>query len=240
MPEGGTLHFSVRNVTLTRSSGVGQLDGEFVALALSDTGTGIAPQLVSKIFEPFFTTKAVGKGTGLGLSQVYGFAHSSGGHVTATSSVGRGTTITLYLPRAHAEAAPAALRSPDAPQARQAEGTVLVVEDNVDVADVTVGLIKQLGYEALFAENAADALQRLQGGEKVDLVFSDIVMPGGMDGIQLAVEVRRLFPDTPVLLTSGYSDAARAAEMRFPILRKPFESSDLEKALSDAIARGGA
>jgi signal transduction histidine kinase/CheY-like chemotaxis protein len=239
MPEGGTLHLSGRNITLTRSSGVGQLGGEFVALALSDTGTGIAPQLVARVFEPFFTTKPVGKGTGLGLSQVYGFAHSSDGHVTATSAIGRGTTITLYLPRAYAEA-PAALRSPDAPRARQAEGTVLVVEDNVDVADVTVGLIKQLGYEALFAENGADALQRLQSGEKVDLVFSDIVMPGGMDGIQLAAEVRRLFPDMPVLLTSGYSDAARAAEMRYPILRKPFESSDLEKALSDAIARRAA
>jgi nitrogen-specific signal transduction histidine kinase/CheY-like chemotaxis protein len=239
MPEGGKLHLLVRNVTLTQSSSVGQLEGEFVALALSDTGSGIAPEHAAKVFEPFFTTKAVGKGTGLGLSQVYGFAHQSGGHVTATSAVGRGTTITLYLPRAQAAAA-AASESAEAPLAPQAEGTVLVVEDNAAVADVTVTLIEQLGYQAVFAENAADALKRLHSGEKIDLVFSDIVMPGSMDGIALAAEVRRYFPDIPIILTSGYSDAARAAEMRYPILRKPFESSDLGKALGEALAKHAA
>jgi signal transduction histidine kinase/CheY-like chemotaxis protein len=239
MPEGGTLSLLVRNVTLTRSANVGDLEGQFVALALSDTGSGVAPENIPRIFEPFFTTKAIGKGTGLGLSQVYGFAHQSGGAVTVASALDRGTTITLYLPRAHAELTTAP-EAADATLVPQVAGTVLVVEDNHEVADVTVGLLEQLGYQTLFCENAAVALARLQGGEKIDLVLSDVVMPGGMNGIELAAEVRRQFPAIPVLLTSGYSDAARAAELRYAILRKPFELSDLVKALGEAMARRAA
>ena len=238
MADGGVLSLLVRNVALTRSANVGQLEGQFVALALSDTGSGVAPEHIPKIFEPFFTTKAVGKGTGLGLSQVYGFAHQSGGAVTVASALGRGTTITMYLPRAHAALTVAPETT--APLVPQVEGTVLVVEDNREVADVTVGLLEQLGYQALFSESAADALTRLQHGEKIDLVLSDIVMPGGMDGIELAAEVRRRYPDIPVLLTSGYSDAARDAEPRYAILRKPFELSDLVKALGEAMSRRAA
>ncbi len=238
MPDGGALSLLVRNVKLTRAANVGELEGEFVALALSDTGEGIAPELVAKIFEPFFTTKAIGKGTGLGLSQVYGFAHQSGGAVTAASTVGRGTTITLYLPRSHA-ALSAMPEASDTLLSPEAEGTVLVVEDNPEVAGVTVGLLEQLGYRALLADNAAAALALLRV-EKIDLVLSDVVMPGGMNGIDLAAEVRREYPQVPVLLTSGYSEAARAAEMRYAILRKPFELSDLVKALGDAMARRAA
>ena len=228
-----------RNVKLIRTAGVDGLEGDFVALALSDTGEGIAPDVAERIFEPFFTTKAIGKGTGLGLSQVYGFAHQSGGAVTATSALGRGTTITLYLPRTHA-ALTTAPEASDAPPVPEAEGTVLVVEDNTEVAAVTVGLLEQLGYRTLFAEDAAAALARLQSGEKVDLIVTDIVMPGGMNGIELAAEIRRRYPEIPVLLTSGYSEAARAAEMRYAILRKPFELPDLVKALGDAMARRAA
>jgi len=239
MPDGGALSLLVRNVKLTRAANVGELEGEFVALALSDTGEGIAPEFLAKIFEPFFTTKAIGKGTGLGLSQVYGFAHQSGGAVTAASALGRGTTITLYLPRSHA-ALTAMPEASDTPLAPAAEGTVLVVEDNPEVARVTVGLLEQLGYRVLFTDNAAAALALLRQ-EKVDLVLSDIVMPGGMNGIEFAAEVRRQYPDLPVLLTSGYSDAARDAEPpRYAILRKPFELSDLVKALSEAMARHAA
>jgi signal transduction histidine kinase/CheY-like chemotaxis protein len=239
MPDGGAFSLLVRNVTLTRAANVNDLEGQFVALALSDTGSGVDPEHLARIFEPFFTTKAVGKGTGLGLSQVYGFAHQSGGAVTVTSALGRGSTITLYLPRAHA-AISIAPESADAPRASHAAGTVLVVEDNPEVADVTVGLLEQLGYQTLFCDNASVALARLQDGEKVDLVLSDVVMPGGMNGIELAAEVRRAYPDIPLLLTSGYSDAARAAELRYAILRKPFDLSDLVKALGEAMSRRAA
>jgi CheY-like chemotaxis protein len=184
----------------------------------------------------FFTTKAVGKGTGLGLSQVHGFARQAGGGVTVRSTPGRGTTITLYLPRARA----ALTRTPqaaDTPRTPQMEGTVLLVEDNAEVAGVTVALLEQLGYRVLFAGNASAALARLKAREKIDLVLSDIVMPGGMNGIELAAEIRRQFPDIPVLLTSGYSESARAAETRYAILRKPFELSDLVRALGEATER---
>jgi signal transduction histidine kinase len=239
MPDGGKLHLLVRNVTLRRSQNIGGLEGEFVALALSDTGSGIAPEHMSKVFEPFFTTKEIGKGTGLGLSQVYGFAHQCGGAVTMTSALGRGTTITLYLPRSHAAFA-AAPEKAEAQPATRTEGTVLVVEDNPEVAEVTVGLLEQLGYRTLFAGNAALALVRLREAGKVDLVLSDIVMPGGMNGIDLAGEIGRRHPGVPILLTSGYSEAARAAEPRYAILRKPFELSDLIKAVGDAITKRAA
>jgi two-component system, NtrC family, sensor kinase len=208
-------------------------------LTITDTGVGIPPGEIGRVFEPFFTTKAVGKGTGLGLSQVYGFARQSGGTVTAASEEGHGTTITLYLPRARA-----ALTRPqetmDTPLAPRMEGTVLVVEDNAEVAGVTVALLEQLGYRTLFADNASGALARLKGRDKIDLVLSDIVMPGAMNGIELAGEIRRQFPHIPVLLTSGYSESARAAEARYAILRKPFELADLVRALGEALARPAA
>jgi signal transduction histidine kinase/ActR/RegA family two-component response regulator len=241
MPDGGVLSLSVRNELLTRTDNVEQLEGEFVALAWHDTGSGIAPEHLAKVFEPFFTTKPVGKGTGLGLSQVYGFARQSGGAVAVESTAGHGTTIKLYLQRSYA-ALSAASRTGDSNASLNstAHGTVLIVEDNSEVAEVTGGLLEHLGYRALFARNAVDALQYLQREEKIDVILSDIVMPGGMNGIELAAEVRRRRPDIPVLLTSGYSEAARAAEKRYAILRKPFDLSDLVKALNEAMGRRAA
>jgi signal transduction histidine kinase/ActR/RegA family two-component response regulator len=239
MPDGGELRLSVQNELLTRNAKVEQLEGEFVSLAWSDTGSGIAAEHLVKVFEPFFTTKPVGKGTGLGLSQVYGFARQSGGAVTVASTAGHGTTIKLYLPRSYA-ALSAASRTSDASLNSSARGTVLIVEDNSEVAEITGGLMEHLGYRALFARSAADALQSLQREEKIDLILSDIVMPGAMNGIELAAEVRRRRPDLPVLLTSGYSETARAAENRYTILRKPFDLSDLIKALNDAMGRRAA
>src|SRR5262249_45870417 len=177
----------------------GGLNGDCVALAMADTGEGTPADVLPKIFEPFFTTKAVGKGTGLGLSQVYGLAHQSGGGVAAKSEPGRGTAITMYLPRSHAALT--------ADSGGAGEGTILVVEDNAEVAEVTSGLLDQLGYRVLRAESAAAALDSLHNGAQVDLVFSDIVMPGALDGLGLADEVRKLYPHVPVLLTSGFSDA---------------------------------
>ena len=238
MPGGGIITLSARNVTLKKSDGVDQLEGDFVTLAMTDTGVGIAPDVLPRIFEPFFTTKALGKGTGLGLSQVYGFSHQSGGTVVATSAVGSGTAITIYLPRKHAALAKAAEAPPAQPMV-PGQGTILVVEDNAEVAAVTASLVEQLGYQTLRAENATDALNRLQRGERIDLVFSDVVMPGGMNGIALAQEIGNRYPQVPVLLTSGYSDVVQTAGSQFAILRKPFQLPALEKSIREALERGG-
>src|SRR5256886_15472226 len=140
MPGGGSITLSARNVTLNKGDGVGQLEGDFVALAMTDTGVGIAPDVLPRIFEPFFTTKALGKGTGLGLAQVYGFSHQSGGTVVATSTAGRGTTITIYLPRRPAAALVKSVEAPPMQPTVPGQGTILVVEDNAEVADVTASL----------------------------------------------------------------------------------------------------
>jgi signal transduction histidine kinase len=232
MPDGGAVMLAVRNVTLPESKGGGRA-GDFVTLSVTDTGAGIAPEILPKVFEPFFTTKAVGKGTGLGLSQVYGFAQQSGGDVTAASEIGRGTTITIHLPRSHGRRAASAERV-DAQAAVSGAGTILVVEDNPEVAVVTSALLEHLGYRTVRAEDAADALRALADGSDIRLVFSDIVMPG-MNGIALAEELRQRYPRLPVLLTTGFSDMMQAAESRFPVLRKPFELPDLETALRHAL-----
>jgi PAS domain S-box-containing protein len=234
MPAGGVITLSAQNVTLHKSDGVDQLEGDFVALSMTDTGVGIMPEVLPRIFEPFFTTKALGKGTGLGLSQVYGFSHQSGGAVVASSTVGRGTAITIYLPRQHAipvKAPPTAPAEVGAPN----EGTILMVEDNPEVAHVTASLLEQLGYRVMRAQNAMDALSLLQRGHKITLVFSDIVMPGTMNGVALAQEIANRYPELPVLLTSGYSDVLQTAASQFRILRKPFQLHALEKAIREAL-----
>lgn len=239
MPEGGTITLQARNVVLTPGTAAGSLEGDFVALAIIDTGTGISAEVLQRVFEPFYTTKPVGKGTGLGLSQVHGFANQSGGAVTVASEPGRGTVVTVYLPRARTEI-PAEPGAGASVGRDQIQGTVLVVEDSRDVADVTSALLEQLGYRVVRAENAAEALRHLQQGIEFNLLFSDIVMPGAMDGIGLAQACREQYPDLPVLLTSGFSDAAQAADGRFDILRKPFELSVLERAIEQVIGGGRA
>jgi PAS domain S-box-containing protein len=237
MPDGGTITLSARNVVLKPGSAAGALEGEFVALAIIDTGAGMPPDVLARVFEPFYTTKPVGKGTGLGLSQVHGFANQSGGAVTVSSEPGRGTVVTIYLPRsASAESADAGERIASSGDLTQ--GTVLVVEDRRDVAEVTSSLLEQLGYRVVRAENAAEALRHLQQGIGVDLLFSDIVMPGAINGLGLAQICQERFPEIPVLLTSGFSDAAQAADGRFDILRKPFELAALERAIEAALNNG--
>jgi PAS domain S-box-containing protein len=236
MPGGGFITLSAQNVALKKSDGIDELEGDFVALAMTDSGVGIAPDVLPKIFEPFFTTKALGKGTGLGLAQVYGFSHQSGGTVVAKSTVGSGTTITIYLPRKHATL----VKAPEVASTQATvpgQGTVLVVEDNLEVADVTASLVEQLGYRSLRAQNATEALNRLQRGDKIDLVLSDVVMPGGMNGMALAQEIGNHYPDIPVLLTSGYSDVVQTVQLQSPILRKPFQLPALEKFIRGALER---
>jgi PAS domain S-box-containing protein len=223
MPSGGTITISTQNLTLRE----GASPGDFVAIAVADTGLGIAPDILGKIFDPFFTTKPVGKGTGLGLSQVHGFAHQAGGTVLVDSELGKGTKVTILLPRQQAS-----------PQAETAEtvdiggsGTVLLVEDNPDVASVSRNLLEQLGFNVHRVADAEAALRELECNQ-IDLVFSDIVMPGPLDGLALARRLRETRPDLPVLLATGYSDAAADVRGDFPILRKPYEIHQLSKAIA--------
>jgi PAS domain S-box-containing protein len=225
MPNGGTFTLSVQNVSGEDEISNKQLEGRRVAIVCSDTGMGIPPNLLSKIFDPFFTTKEVGKGSGLGLSQVYGFAHQAGGTVKAQSKVGLGTTFLVYLPCAEGQIAnkePPAKTS-DQPQ----RPSVLIVDDSAEVAEVTSSLFEQLGYATVYRDSAEEALSLLADGTKIDLVFSDIVMPGAIDGVGLAREIRSRYPKLPVVLTTGYSDAAQAAPPDLRILRKPFDTDTL-------------
>jgi PAS domain S-box-containing protein len=229
MPNGGAFTLTARNV-----KGEDEQNEELVALEFSDTGMGIPPTLLSKIFDPFFTTKEVGKGTGLGLSQVYGFAHQAGGSVRAESKVGHGTAIVVYLPRCVGEdLAQREISAIDA--ARLQRPMVLIVDDNVDVAEVTSSLFEHLGYETVYRDSADAALQLLAEGAAIDLIFSDIVMPGTIDGVGLASEVRTLYPDLEVILTTGYSDAARAAPPDLRILHKPFDTDALRIMLQETM-----
>jgi PAS domain S-box-containing protein len=224
MPNGGVFALTAENVTANNGAGQDGQNGDFVAIEFSDSGTGIPPDLLSKIFDPFFTTKEVGKGSGLGLSQVYGFAHQAGGTVRAESKVGLGTAITIYLP----SYAGAEIEAPKiAEAARAPRPMVLIVDDSAEVAEVTSTLFEHLGYDTVYSDSAEAALRLLAEGGKIDLVFSDIVMPGTMDGVGLASEVQARYPHLPVILTTGYSDAAQAAPPGLPILRKPFDADAL-------------
>ncbi|MCP3467419.1 MULTISPECIES: PAS domain-containing sensor histidine kinase [unclassified Bradyrhizobium] len=223
MPDGGTVTIGARNVALSDPLHA----GEFVAISVADTGLGIPSDVLDKIFEPFFTTKPVGKGTGLGLSQVHGFAHQAGGTVKVDSELGKGTIFTILLPRETSEPQREAAAAPS-----RGSGTVLLVEDNPDVALVSIGLLEQLGYQVRRVADAEEALREIEH-DGVDFVFSDIVMPGKMDGLTLAHRLRQIRPGLPILLATGYSDAAADVRGDFPILRKPYEIHEL----SDAIAK---
>jgi signal transduction histidine kinase/CheY-like chemotaxis protein len=234
MPDGGKLTMSARNVTLTDNAATDHLDGDFVAVAVRDTGAGIPPDVLPKIFEPFFTTKEVGKGTGLGLSQVYGFAHQAGGSATVASTLDHGTTFTIYLPRT--DELPAAGEGDDMSVPNRGTGTILFVEDNKDIADVTKVNLEELGYRVIAVANADTALEILKANAEIDLVFSDIVMPGQLNGIDLARELRVIRPNMPVVLTTGYSAAAQeAAPDGFTIIPKPYQLDKLHQILSAAL-----
>jgi len=224
MPNGGVFTLTAENVTANNDAAHDGQSADFVAIEFSDSGTGIPPDLLSKIFDPFFTTKEVGKGSGLGLSQVYGFAHQAGGTVRAESKVGLGTAITIYLP----SYAGAEIETPKISEAARAQRPmVLVVDDSSEVGEVTSSLFEHLGYDTTYCDSAEAALRLLADGTKIDLVFSDIVMPGTIDGVGLASEVQARYPHLPVILTTGYSDAAQAAPPSLPILRKPFDADGL-------------
>ncbi len=235
MPHGGRLTVSGGNLP-------GEAEAaDRVCLKVEDTGAGMSDVVASRVFEPFFTTKEVGRGTGLGLSQVYGFVRASGGEITVESREGEGTTFTICLPRTRKTPSAAGpekdLPVGDAPPRRKGGGRLLLVEDDDAVAAGVGHMLVDLGYRHVRVASAAEALKTLEKDPAFDLVFSDMVMPGGMDGLGLAQEVRRRMPETPVLLTTGFSEAASAATGEaFRLLPKPYGIESLSQALAATLS----
>jgi signal transduction histidine kinase/response regulator RpfG family c-di-GMP phosphodiesterase len=247
MPDGGTLRIAVRRIDHDADLMVRHSDatpGPWIALSIDDNGCGMPREVLNRAFEPFFTTKEPGKGSGLGLSQVYGFVRQSGGFVTLTSHVGAGTQLSIYLPPSSKPMAVPRFIPPAAPAARTRSETVLLVEDDAAVLAVGIEMLTDLGYRVITASDAGGALEILRRGRPVDLIFTDVVMPGGKTGVQLADEARALRPQIKVLLTSGYTGEALARHQPnhsdWPIIAKPFRQPDLAASIrkileSDAL-----
>jgi PAS domain S-box-containing protein len=240
MPNGGRLTLATGNVHLDRDSLDARDDirpGRYVMIAVTDSGTGIPDAIRDKVIEPFFTTKGIGKGTGLGLSMVYGFVKQSGGHIRIDSEVGRGTSIKIFLPQAPAQAERAADPQP-APVARRRE-TILVVEDDALVRTYVTGQLESLGYRTLEAANGADALAVVDSGVGFDLLFTDVIMPGAMNGRALAQEAVKRRPSLRILFTSGYTENAILANGCLPsgvlLLPNPYRKAVLARMVRQAL-----
>ncbi len=239
MPNGGIITITAHNAPHDPESGQA---GDFVAIEIADNGFGMSEEVRVRAFEPFFTTKDVGHGSGLGLSQAFGFAKQSGGSLVLESELGRGTKATFYLPASgrtpslvSERQAPAGPR-PDAGRKRRAsEATILVVEDDAVVAELATDLLSGFGYDLHVARDAQAALDILRSGTRVDLVFSDIMMPGGMNGADLARTVREEFPGVFVLLATGYAQAAIEAAKEFPLIGKPYSRDQLVEQIETIL-----
>ncbi|NMZ51751.1 ATP-binding protein [Pseudomonas poae] len=237
----GHLSIAVAAVdTIPGLRGQPQLQGDFVAIAMRDTGSGIRPEHLERIFEPFFTTKNVGQGTGLGLSQVFGFAKQSGGEVRVSTELGQGSTFTLYLPRVTARPLEPDVQLEPAFFTGGQGSRVLVVEDNIEVGTFATQALEELGFQATWAVNAEQALKCLSdAADEFDVVFSDVMMPG-MNGLELAKEVQQLWPALPVVLTSGYSHVlAQQGTHGFDLLHKPYSIHQLLQILRKACVKTG-
>ncbi len=247
MPDGGRITIETANASLDEAycRQFGDVaPGQYVLISVTDTGTGISPENLTKVFEPFFTTKSASMRTGLGLAMIYGFVKQSKGHIRIYSEVGHGTTAKIYLPRmigaARAESVPAAARveSAQSPTARPGE-VVLMVEDDEDVLNSTVVLLRELGYSVLTARNGAEALAQLKGGKRVDILFTDVVLPQGMNGRMVAVEALALRPALPVLFTTGYARNAIVHNGQLDpdvqFLAKPYTLEELAQKLRAAL-----
>lgn len=232
MPRGGRLNIMAHHEHITVSEASGELKpGNYVVFTVTDTGHGMSPDVLARAFEPFFTTKDQGKGSGLGLSMVYGFVNQSGGRLTAESQLGYGTRVQLYLPVA---ATTEAENSKGLYSASRGNETILIVEDEPDVRGIALAFLRSLGYTVVTAGDAQEALKHLQLNSSIGLVFSDVVLGTGMTGFELAQEARRLRPNLPVLLTSGYEHSALNADealSRYELLRKPYRREELAQAV---------
>ena len=243
MPNGGSITISAQNEPSVKS---GHLAGDYVCITIADTGSGMTPEVLARAAEPFYTTKDIGKGSGLGLAQAYGFAHSSGGRLDIESEVGEGTRISLLLPRSkHAPSAEILdIVDPtigfDANQGSQ--GHILLVEDDAEVAEFTTEMLRESGFYVTRVASAQAALGALTNGRRIDLVFSDVMMPGGMNGVELAKEIRQRHHDLPILLTSGYTTAfqAEANAVNVRMLAKPYRMEELQIVLAELTLGNGA
>ena len=212
--------------------------GHYIAISVIDNGEGMAPEILSRVFEPFFTTKEIGRGSGLGLSQVYGFVKQSGGYIHIESELDVGTRVHLYLPRASGATDFVDASSPGEPIAEQRGGTILVVEDEADVREVVAAELTNFGYQVLTAGDGREALEIIDSNSAIDLLFSDVVMPRGMNGDDLAREARRRRPELRVLLTSGYPPAElheRPSLGEFRVLRKPYRVEELLRVIGERL-----
>jgi signal transduction histidine kinase/CheY-like chemotaxis protein len=241
MPNGGTLRFSLRELVVDGNGVVTETPqlgpGSYVALQIEDTGCGMSPETLARVYEPFFTTKEVGKGTGLGLSQVYGFVQQSGGSIFIDSEVGRGTRVSILLPRSEEPLAAEGDRLAGMPKVGR-QATILVVEDDAEVRNTSMAMLIDLGHHILTARDGPEALALVRAGNPIDVLFTDVAMPGGMSGIELANQAVALRPALKVLITTGYPDHPELQSNEFAVLPKPFTRVDLELLLRALIDHG--
>jgi CheY-like chemotaxis protein len=240
MPDGGKLTLETGNVYLDEMYAKAHSEvtaGPYVLFAVSDTGSGIPPDIREKIFEPFFTTKGVGQGTGLGLSMVFGFVKQSGGHIKLYTETGQGTTFKIYLPRA--DSAADTNEKPVASQPATGKEIILVVEDDPTVRASVTTQLRSLGYKTITANNAAEALALIDGGAEFDLLFTDLIMPGLMNGSQLAKEAAKRRAPLKVLFTSGYTENSVIHHGRLEpgvaLLAKPYRTADLARMIREIL-----
>jgi PAS domain S-box-containing protein len=243
MPRGGRLTIAAANLPVGSQQVPDLAPGDYLVITVKDTGAGMPPEILARAFEPFFSTKSVGQGSGLGLAMVYGFARQSGGTAQIESSPGAGTTVSLYLPRAGDEAPEQEAAEPLVVERERRAATVLVVEDEAAVREITAELLSDAGHRVLVAGDGAEALRILREEPMVDLLISDVVMPGGIDGLALAATARQSRPQLRVLLVTGYGfdgDRARRGAAGFDVLRKPYRPGELFAKVEEVLARPAA
>jgi two-component system NtrC family sensor kinase len=238
MPEGGRLKFSVRDTVLpspdAQPTAPPAKPGRYVELRIEDTGQGMTPETLAHAYEPFFTTKEVGKGTGLGLSQVYGFVKQSGGCISIQSEVGRGTQVLMFLPRSSELVAQESDPLAAIPKLSR-PATILIVEDDPEVRRTSVAMVQDLGHNILIARDAGEALALVKEGNPIDILFTDLVMPGESSGVDLAKEATAIAPALKVMITTGYPGHADLLRNDFAVLPKPFTRFDLELMIRSLI-----
>jgi len=242
MPSGGNLVIEIQDMIIGDTDNNSEVEiepGEYLQMSISDTGMGMSQEVCERIFDPFFTTKGKAEGTGLGLAMVYGFVSRSKGYIFVSSVIGRGTTFTIYLPRSkltvkHAEDAARVFSVTPS-----GDETILIVDDEVELAVIAKSILEGLGYTVICAENGVSALQVLQENSAIDLVFSDVVMPGGVSGLDLAAIIDNEYPGLKILLTTGFAveanNAMAGSESQYDMLRKPYRGMELAKRVRETL-----